>query len=189
MKSTLLATAVGLAFIGASAPLCYAQPSPQTAGGDFAQYGAQQDSPGDAAGDWRDWRREHHWRYSQNEPDQQAPTPHSGPGAPPLPPPHPVPHPPPPPPPANAAHFVFQRGRARIDITCPQVFALNDCVQAATELLDKIHSLHDGQPHRAAAASPGSDQVPGADAGNGNDQQPRPGGPNPPPTSGGDNQM
>ncbi|MGH6672004.1 MAG: hypothetical protein ACRECV_08525 [Xanthobacteraceae bacterium] len=189
MKRTLLATAVGLAFIGASAQLALAQPFPaQGAGGNSIQYGQPQESPGDSVGGWQHWRRAHRWRYSQNEPNQAA-GPGAGPGAPP--PPLPVPHHPPPPKPANAAHFVFQRGRARIDITCPQAFALNDCIQAAAELLDKIHSLRAGEQHRGAAVSPGGAPVPGSNSAGGQNGQTGPsGGGGPPmPNSTGNNQM
>lgn len=72
---------------------------------------------------------------AQPYPSNGGPMPRPSPGGPPS-----MPHRPPSPP--EVARFVFERGGARMEITCPQAFALQDCVQAATELLDKLESLH-----------------------------------------------
>jgi len=193
MKRTLLATAVGLTFIGASAPLCLAQPYGNDGSGQSAQYGQppSQASPTDDQGTWsgRYWRHERRGGTSDDEapePGPQAAGAHWGPPWPPH-------HPPPPPPPGNAAHFVFQRGPARIDITCPQFFALRDCIQAATELLDKIHRLRGNAMHPGARGGPGDGGGPTPAPGTGNGPQPAPGGAAPPPAAapgtGGNNQM
>jgi hypothetical protein len=163
MKKTLLASAVGLTFLGASAQISFAQSYSPEGNGNSPQYGQQtgQASPtGDEDGWLERWRHEQSGRDSesgQNESAEHGPRSGAGGGS--APPPHP--HHPPPPPAANAAHFVFQRGSARIDITCPQVFALNDCIQAAMELFDKIHSLRAGAqnsgagtPHPGVANAP-----------------------------------
>ena len=196
MKRTLLATAVGLIFSGASAQLCLAQPYGNGGGGQSAQYGPPPSQPqpsGDEDGWGRHWRHERRG-YSDNE-DSEAAGP--GPGADrraegPMGPPG-APHRPPPPPPGNAARFVFQRGPARIDITCPQFFALRDCIEAATELLDKIHSLRGNAMHSGAHGRPGDGGSPTAAPGNGNNPQPAPGGAAPPPAAapgtGGNSQM
>jgi hypothetical protein len=42
------------------------------------------------------------------------------------------------------ARFQFSRGDARIDIRCPPNAALQDCVEAASRLIDKVHSLERG---------------------------------------------
>lgn len=46
----------------------------------------------------------------------------------------------------GAARFQFSRGDARIDIRCPQNETLQDCVEAASRLIDKVHSLEQGTP-------------------------------------------
>lgn len=190
MKRTLLTTAVGLTFIGASAQLCLAQPYAQGEG-ESAQYRQppeQGPPPGDRDG-WSYWRWRHAQRdrYSEPTPGESGP-PGPGPGGPPLPPHRP------PPPPANAAHFVFQRGPARIDITCPQVFALQDCIQAATQLLDKMSSLRAGGRHPGANDAPGGGSSnPPAGSGGGHSEQPAPNGATTPQLApanpGGDNRM
>lgn len=43
----------------------------------------------------------------------------------------------------EAAHFRFRRGQAAIDVQCPQGEALQACVDAAGQLLDKIANLRD----------------------------------------------
>lgn len=179
MKPTLLAAAFGLICVGGVVPPAHAQTYGQEGGGDPAQY-AQQPSQGSQNGAENGWsgrgsRQAPLGGYAQNEPNE-APEAGVGPGhgvghgpghgphagGPPSPPP---PHGPPPPP--NAARFVFQRGSARIEVTCPQVFGLRDCVEAATELLDKIHSLGHGAHHPSAGNGP---------AGGGPAQQSAPGG-------------
>lgn len=49
----------------------------------------------------------------------------------------------------GGAHFRFSQGDARIDIRCPQNKSLQNCVQAAGQLLDKIHPI-------STAPTPGS---------------------------------
>lgn len=41
----------------------------------------------------------------------------------------------------SGARFQFSRGNAYIDIRCPQNDSLQDCVEAASRLIDKVHSL------------------------------------------------
>ena len=41
----------------------------------------------------------------------------------------------------GGARFQFSRGDAHIDIRCPQNESLQNCVQAASQLIDKVHSL------------------------------------------------
>ncbi len=50
------------------------------------------------------------------------------------------------------ARFRFSRGDAHVDIKCPQNESLQSCVQAAGQLLDKLHSLRSS----AEAAQPSS---------------------------------
>ena len=50
----------------------------------------------------------------------------------------------------GGARFQFSRGDARIDIRCPQNEALQDCVQAASQLIDKVHSLEPGSAQQGA---------------------------------------
>ncbi len=42
----------------------------------------------------------------------------------------------------RGAHFVFQRGNARIDIQCPANQSVKDCVSAASTLIDKVSSMN-----------------------------------------------
>jgi hypothetical protein len=44
----------------------------------------------------------------------------------------------------RGARFQFSRGDAQIDIRCPQNETLQNCVQAASQLIDKVHSLTPG---------------------------------------------
>lgn len=186
MKRTLLATTIGLTFIAASIQPTLAQdPYGQESGGGSPQYGQQPDQGAENGGEdeWQDHglRHAHPGGYSQNEQNEApggGPGPHAG-AAPP-------PHGPPPPP--NAARFVFQRGSARIDVTCPQAFGLRDCIQAASELLDKIHSLGSGA-HRPDAENGAGGGNNNSAPGGGTGQQPAPGGSTPqatPPDRGGD---
>lgn len=172
MQHTLLALAAGLTFAAAAHP-SFAQPYSQ-GGGDSAQYGRQNEQsppPADPEGLDGRWRHERRGGYAQNE---------NGPPGPGLGGPPPPPHRPPPPPPAAAAHFVFQRGGARIDITCPQTFALQDCVQAAGELLDKIHALRGGAPRADAGGGVPVPGVQGAPGGSASPPSPSGGGQRPP---------
>jgi hypothetical protein len=41
----------------------------------------------------------------------------------------------------RGAHFRFRRGDARIDIQCPARESLQSCVEAATELIDRVSRL------------------------------------------------
>jgi hypothetical protein len=182
MKPTLLAAAVGLMCVGALAQPSHAQPYEHEGGGDSAQH-AQQPDQGSQNGDeeglsGRGARHAPAGGYAQDQENEAtgqafAPGPAHGPhaGGPPPPPP---PHGPPPPP--NAARFVFQRGSARIDVTCPQVFALRDCVQAATELLDKIHSLRSGAQAPGASNGPAGGNSAPARGGGSFEQQSAPDG-------------
>jgi hypothetical protein len=44
----------------------------------------------------------------------------------------------------GGARFQFSRGDTQIDIRCPQNESLQNCVQAASQLIDKVHSLTPG---------------------------------------------
>jgi hypothetical protein len=50
----------------------------------------------------------------------------------------------------GGARFQFSRGDARIDIRCPQNESLQDCVDAAGRLLDKVHTLETGTAPQGA---------------------------------------
>lgn len=180
MKRTLLASAVALTFIGAATQLSFAQPywSEDAAGSSQSLQPPETNDPADAQDGWSNqpWHRGPPGHYSQNQAnDNDNAVQGHGPGGPPL------LHRPPPPPPADAARFVFQHGPARMEITCPQVFALQDCIQGATELLDKLNSLRNS-PHRigsapsntrAPLAAPSNEQAPAP--GGGQNMQPLPG--------------
>jgi hypothetical protein len=63
----------------------------------------------------------------------------------------------------GGARFRFSRGNASIDIRCPQNESLQDCVEAASRLIDKVRSLGPGPDGRqGAAASPENRTGPGA---------------------------
>ena len=51
----------------------------------------------------------------------------------------------------GGARFQFSKGDAHIDIRCPQNETLQNCVDAASRLIDKVHSL---EPTSAGQASP-----------------------------------
>ncbi len=53
------------------------------------------------------------------------------------------------------ARFQFSKGDAHIDIRCPQNETLQDCVDGASRLIDKVHSLEPGLPAQGAIV-PGS---------------------------------
>lgn len=53
--------------------------------------------------------------------------------------------PPPPPPPSKAAHFIFERGDARIDVKCADDEPSEACADTTSQLLDKIQALKPGE--------------------------------------------
>lgn len=57
---------------------------------------------------------------------------------------------------SGGARFRFTRGDARIDVQCPAQENMRVCVAAATELLDKIVSLHGNGSHESKATGSGS---------------------------------
>ena len=58
----------------------------------------------------------------------------------------------------GGARFQFSRGDAQIDIRCPQNESLQNCVLAASQLIDKVQSLTPGPPagREVPTPSPGS---------------------------------
>ena len=58
----------------------------------------------------------------------------------------------------SGARFQFSRGDAHIDIRCPQNESLQNCVLAASQLIDKVQSLTPGPPagREVPTPSPGS---------------------------------
>lgn len=54
------------------------------------------------------------------------------------------PPPPPPPPPSKAAHFIFERGDARIDVKCADDEPTKACADTIVQLLDKLQTLKPG---------------------------------------------
>jgi hypothetical protein len=58
----------------------------------------------------------------------------------------------------GGARFQFSRGDAHIDIRCPENESLQNCVQAASQLIDKVHSLTPGPSEggQGPTPSPGS---------------------------------
>lgn len=58
----------------------------------------------------------------------------------------------------SGARFRFSRGDAHIDIRCPQNESLQNCVQAASQLIDKVQSLTPGssEGREVPTPSPGS---------------------------------
>ncbi|MEJ2376947.1 MAG: hypothetical protein P8Y71_16545 [Pseudolabrys sp.] len=62
----------------------------------------------------------------------------------------------------RGAHFRFVRGNARIDIQCPAGKSMQDCVDAASTLIDKVAKLHTTIPAPATANRPGGPGEPGA---------------------------
>ena len=57
----------------------------------------------------------------------------------------------------GGARFQFSRGDAHIDIRCPQNESLQNCVQAASQLIDKVHSLTPGPSEGTPGPTPSSD--------------------------------
>ena len=51
----------------------------------------------------------------------------------------------------GGARFQFSKGDAHIDIRCPQNETLQNCVDAASRLIDKVHSLEPGSSDQGAA--------------------------------------
>jgi hypothetical protein len=58
----------------------------------------------------------------------------------------------------SGARFQFSRGDAHIDIRCPQNESLQNCVQAASQLIDKVQSLtpSPSEGREVPTPSPGS---------------------------------
>jgi hypothetical protein len=57
----------------------------------------------------------------------------------------------------GGARFQFSRGDAHIDIICPQNETLQNCVQAASQLIDKVHSLTPGPSESRQGPTPSPD--------------------------------
>lgn len=57
----------------------------------------------------------------------------------------------------GGARFQFSRGDAQIDIRCPQSESLQNCVQAASQLIDKVHSLTPDPSESKQGPSPSPD--------------------------------
>ena len=57
----------------------------------------------------------------------------------------------------GGAQFHFARGKARLDVRCPARGDLQACVRAATELLDKIAQLRNGDDNTTGSATGGED--------------------------------
>jgi hypothetical protein len=57
----------------------------------------------------------------------------------------------------GGARFQFSRGDAQIDIRCPQSESLQNCVQAAIQLIDKVHSLTPGPSESKQGPTPSPD--------------------------------
>ncbi len=51
----------------------------------------------------------------------------------------------------GGARFQFSKGDAHIDIRCPQNETLQNCVDAASRLIDKVHSLEPGPAEQGTA--------------------------------------
>jgi hypothetical protein len=52
-----------------------------------------------------------------------------------------APPPPPPPPPSKGAHFIFERGDARIDVKCADDEPMKVCADITLQMLDKLSTL------------------------------------------------
>lgn len=52
-----------------------------------------------------------------------------------------APPPPPPPPPSKGAHFIVERGEARIDVKCADDEPMKACADITLQLLDKLSTL------------------------------------------------
>jgi hypothetical protein len=55
------------------------------------------------------------------------------------------------------ARFQFSRGDAHIDIRCPQNESLQNCVQAAIQLIDMVHGLVPGPSECKQGPAPSPD--------------------------------
>ncbi|MCJ2048891.1 hypothetical protein [Methylobacterium sp. J-070] len=53
--------------------------------------------------------------------------------------------PPPPPPPSRAAHFVLERGDARIDVKCADEDSTKACADITLQLLDRLATMRPGE--------------------------------------------
>jgi hypothetical protein len=63
----------------------------------------------------------------------------------------------------RGARFRFRRGDSLIDIRCPQNEPLQDCVEAASRLMEKVRSLTPNTGNKPSAApAPGNAPAPGA---------------------------
>lgn len=88
---------------------------------------------------------------AQTPPPPRGPRPGPEADAPPPPPPPPggprrgPDGPPPPPPPSKAAHFIFERGDARIDVKCADDEPTKACADTITQLLDKLQTMKPGE--------------------------------------------
>ncbi len=51
----------------------------------------------------------------------------------------------------GGARFQFSKGDAHIDIRCPQNETLQNCVDAASLLIDKVHSFEPGTAEQSTA--------------------------------------
>ena len=57
----------------------------------------------------------------------------------------------------GGAWFQFSRGDTQIDIRCPQNESMQNCVQAASQLIDKLHSLTPGPSESTQGPTPSPD--------------------------------
>jgi hypothetical protein len=57
----------------------------------------------------------------------------------------------------GGARFQFSRGDAHIDIRCPENESLQNCIQAASQLIDKVHSLTPGPSEGKQGPTPSPD--------------------------------
>lgn len=55
--------------------------------------------------------------------------------------------PPPPPPPPKGAHFIFERGGARIDVKCADDEPMKACADITLQMLDKLSTLKQSDGH------------------------------------------
>jgi hypothetical protein len=58
----------------------------------------------------------------------------------------------------SGARFKFSRGDAYIDIRCPQNETVQNCFQAASQLIDKVQSLTPSQPAGREVPTPSPDK-------------------------------
>ncbi|MFC6790967.1 hypothetical protein ACFQE0_15905 [Methylobacterium komagatae] len=55
--------------------------------------------------------------------------------------------PPPPPPSSKGAHFIFERGGARIDVKCADDEPMKACADITLQMLDKLSTLKQSDGH------------------------------------------